>query len=529
MLDKTIKNSDGKEYILLIQSEAVMGHAITICTNISGEFSGLSKNNELMEGQSLCYSLEYTNRLHDKDAIPFLVRAALLFVLLLIGWTVLYKLCVSDEIIFMYLWCSLSLLFAVTLTLFHAPDEYAHFYRAYEISYGDMIADYDSGKNAGGYNLPINSDLSLLKNSWQSYNKNKDMEISLEDSSFKEFSNTALYAPVSYIPQSIGIFIARHLTKNIAAIAYAGRFCNWLAITTILMFAIRMLPYGKRILMLVALMPMNIHESISMAPDGMVVALSALMIALSLRYRYEKENHLNRIEIAVLYLGAWTISLYKIVYLPFCIVYLLIPKERFRKGIREKLIHAGILICSVTVLSCMWLKLCNQFLTHAGTDGALQVQYVLSHPLQYCITFIRTYMNNGMTLTINAIGNSLGWLSIPAVSIITMLYFLAFVHSLHIGLKKSGTTKWMDRGIFGIIVFAIIILMTTSLYVQWTAIYSDSVSGLQGRYYLALFLPLYYMLTKDFIHDKNTFHIGYQTVVLITNICAATSMLFACI
>ena len=528
MLDDVIKDSSGEKYKLRIESEASEDNAITIYKNTTGEFSGLSKNNESLPGESLCYRLQYTNRILDTNAIPFIIRAIIMVGVIVLLWAVLYQR-FGDEKIFLYLWCSLSLLFTVTLTLFNVPDEEAHFYRAYEISYGDMVADFNAQINAGGFKLPIDSDLSLLKRNWQSYSENRDMAINLEDASFKTFSNTALYAPISYIPQSIGIFVARHLTTNIAAIAYAGRFCNWLAITFLLMMAIRLLPYGRRILMLIALTPMNIQESISLAPDGMVVAISAMMIALVLHYKYRKENYLNWLDILVLYLGAWLISLYKIVYLPFCMIYLLIPKEKFKGGIKEKVVHAGIVICSVAILNLAWLQLCNQFLTTAGTNGELQVQYILHHPIQYGVTFIRTYLNNGLKLLLDSFGNTLGWLSISTAGFLIILYLVGFTYALNPGIERHEKQQLQNRIVFGLICVAIIILMTTSLYVQWTPVYNDIVDGLQGRYYLALFLPMYFMITKDKPGSNGRLHIAYQTIILVTNLSAAFSLLFACI
>ena len=72
--------------------------------------------------------------------------------------------------------------------------------------------------------------------------------------------------PFQYILKTVGIYIARHLSNNIAFIAYAGRFINWLAIAISSCLAIKLLPYGKKFLTLSLLIPMNIHEAWFLRP-----------------------------------------------------------------------------------------------------------------------------------------------------------------------------------------------------------------------------------------------------------------------
>jgi len=211
--------------------------------------------------------------------------------------------------------------------MYNVPDEYAHFCRAYEISTGHMISEMDESGTKGGRELPF-VDTGFLTEDWQSFADSLAARLS-EDVQFEAFPNTALYAPVSYIPQAIGIFVARMFTDRIAVLTYAGRMANWFCITVIIYFAMKFLPLGKEFLAAVLLMPMNLHEAFSMAPDGMVVAVSISIVAFVMYLRYIQKTQLTKAQIVLLYVLAITISLYKIVYLPFCLIYFLIPKERF--------------------------------------------------------------------------------------------------------------------------------------------------------------------------------------------------------
>ena len=490
LLDKPLKESKDKNYNIMIESDALDGTGVSIYKNTEGTYDGLQYNGYDLENQSLCYQLQYKNQL-KRDSFSFIARFIVICSLIIIIWLALQAVSVKPEIQFLVIWCMLSFLYVKSLTLFSVPDEPAHFFRAYEISLGDFIADYNEKIHGGGYQLPFDVDLSLLSSSWLSFENNKTMQLS-DNWVFRDFSNTAVYAPVSYLPQVTGILIARCMTGNIAQIAYAGRFMNWIFITVILFTAIRLIPYGKKVLMLIALIPMNIHEAVSLAPDGMVVAVSALMAAFVMYLSEKQREKLSLQQIGHLYLLAVIISMYKIVYIPFCLIYLLIPAERFIRGVREKTVHACFLIVIVGTLSILWLKTCGSFLIYDGTDAALQKEYIMSHPFTYYITVARTYINSAHDLLFTMIGKSLGKLNIPTSGIFMLCYFLMLIHSFHMGIDKHRIKQMI---VFGLVIFTTVLLISRSLYLQWTSLYSDVIVGLQGRYYLPLLLPAYFLLS----------------------------------
>ncbi len=98
---------------------------------------------------------------------------------------------------FIVLWVALGAIFLMSGTLFSVPDEINHFYRAFEISDGYLVSDYNYDIACGGRKLPLDVDLSLLKQSWASFTANKDLPLT-HDYVFCGFINTALYSPFSY-------------------------------------------------------------------------------------------------------------------------------------------------------------------------------------------------------------------------------------------------------------------------------------------------------------------------------------------
>lgn len=506
-LDNKIQ-SKNKEYYLKITSDAQLGNGVT----------------------PLKYKLEYSTLQHRDGYRPFLFIFLICVMVNFIIWYIVTSRSLPIERVFIILWCAFSLLYICSNTMYNVPDETHHFYRAYEISNGHMVSEMNEAGTVGGRDLPF-VDTGFSPKYWQTFKDSLDARLS-EKVMFRGFSNTALYAPVSYIPQAIGIFLMRLITDRIAFITYAGRCANWFCITLILFYAIKILPFGKEFLSLILLMPMNLHEAFSMAPDGMVVAVSTFLIAFVMHLRYIQKKRMTFLQIVLIYVLAIVISLYKIVYIPFCLIFLLIPKERFG-GIKPMLIHAMIVACSVILVSIVWLQICNKFLTHVGANSSLQIVNILHHPIWYCTTIFRTYSILTLQLFHQMIGSTLGQLTIGTNTFMVIVYIYIMFDKLSFGYhsimkKGNGYERWM----FGIVIVTIIMLISTSIYVQWTGLGEKMISGLQGRYFIPLLLPLYFVMSNmDYgkIQGKEYLSFSVSTVLLVFNICCGISVLFYCL
>lgn|GEM_PF-490189 len=566
-LGRTITESSGKTYRLTITSDAAEGEGITLYCNTDEGSEGLSCNGEDRQA-ALCCRLVYRRDVTDllSGANGFHIRALAVCVMagLLAAWICGRHRTIRTEYVFLLLWTCVCMMQLFSGTLFRAPDEERHFARALEISEGYPVSEYNEEKAAGGRELPlVNVDLSLLERSWESYSGNKDMQLS-EDTVFWDFSNLALYAPVSYIPQATGMFIARHLGLSVAGIAYAGRLANLACITLLLFWAIRLLPFGKEALLLTALIPMNVFEAVTLAPDGMVVALTAFMIAYVLHLRYVRScsRRLRLAELTWLYVLAGLISLYKIVYLPFCLLYLLIPADAFG-GRKKKWFHLLLMAALAAGLNLWWLGICRRFLVTRGTDAAAQLRYVLAHPFCFFVILARTYFDNSDRWLSTMLGISLGELNVETSGLFIFLYAILLGIKFHPAIRKSRRPERRVALVMGLVDAAAFILIPAGLYVQWTAVGSNIVLGLQGRYFLALLPPLYFILngeesteqygrecTEDAEHTEGTngrrdtgrndrksaecsvcgrCGVRALTCILCINACAAMDMLFSCI
>ena len=521
----------GKTYQLELSSDAQPGQGVAAWVNQSSGVGGLleGRPDGMTDETSLRFRLTFRQINWGWWAWVGLFYIACSGILLAVGSGMLLnaekktgkqRKTERTERQFLVFWIGFSLLFAFSNTLFNVPDEIAHFYRAFEIAQGHVSSILDESAFIVGRELPIGGDLNVLRESWPSFMGNLGVRESSEPV-FRSFFNTALYAPVSYLPQAAGIAAARLVTDRLALIAYSGRFFNWLLITVLLWGSVRILPRGKRFTVLFLLMPMNLQEAFSLAPDGMTTALAVFMAALVMALRekwrmaggemesgeisvgkresggekaytqkgYSKKGLGKKGILAVLYGLAIVISLHKIVYLPLCLMYLLVPDEVFG-GKKKKVLHGFFMAILVSAVSLLWLSHCGGFMVKQGTDGALQLQYILSHPFQYLLTVLRSLTWLSGDWLEGMAGRHLAWLNVAVPELLIM----AMLGRIFLELASDGTrgqSAPLERGILIFMVSSIVILICPSLYMQWTPLYSLNVEGIQGRYFLPLLLPLY--------------------------------------
>ena len=117
--------------------------------------------------------------------------------------------------------------------------------------------------------------------------------------------------------------------------------------------------------------------------------------------------------------------------------------------------------------------------------------------------FLYTIQENGIGYIEELFGKSLLWGSavknktfVPLILI--TLSILACINDE----KMKNRFKVREIIIFIFVVLAVIALVFTSLFVQWTSYGSDKIDGVQGRYFLPI-IPIAFILIGNFIGRKS--------------------------
>lgn len=304
-----------------------------------------------------------------------------------------------------------------------------------------------------------------------------------------EFGNTALYSPVSYLPHSAGIRIANVFSDQVPSLYYGGRWGNLIANFLLCAFALRLMPFGKRILFLIMTFPMTLQEMVTLTPDGFTISVCFFFFACVLHLSYGKRE-INRADMAVLGTAAVVLSQLKIVYVILLLLLFMIPEKRFASR-RTALLFKGIAVGLALVLNLLWLRTSSGFLVEfqPGVDTPAQIRYVMSHIPAFYEVCARSFVNSVSRWISTMIGSVLGAYQFSTTPTIWVSALILFVYETAASRENRQDVHLWDPLVLILGFLGGCALILASLYVQWTPYRDTVIQGIQGRYFTPL-LPL---------------------------------------
>lgn len=406
--------------------------------------------------------------------VKLIVLACGCLFLLLIMVLVLFR--INEILLMAGMLLALMFVFMRITPVGEVPDEYHHFYRAYEISQGSLVSRHLGDEGVGGNYLP---------SAIEEY-ENEMAEIDENDTKAVEFGNTALYAPVSYLPQVIGIKIADLFTDNVSDLFCAGRFANALTAFVLCVWALVMVPFGRKLLFIPMLFPLSLQEMISLSPDALTISLSMAFLAYILHLSYVSECVRKR-DIIILALMGTVISLCKIVYVVLLLLVFMIPESKFKNRKHSYQVKLG-LMAGAIIINLIWLAISAGYLVefNEGVNSAEQVKYVLTHIPEFYATCVQTVITHFATRLPNMIGSNMGTLSITTTGTMWLMFIIFIVYEFcTVNDNPYKVHKYDCLILIGVFLIGTALIFA-SLYVQWTPVGKDLIDGTQGRYFTPL-------------------------------------------
>ncbi len=388
-------------------------------------------------------------------------------------------------------------LYLVCVPVFQVPDEVNHYVRAYGIVHGYLLSPEE-----GMIPIPAN----LIPYQWYTYTpyilwNHFKMNISTTEGILHNNVNMALYSPVSYVFQVIGIGAADLFCDNSHVLILAGRIANILGCTAILYYAIKFIPYGKWAIVFISMLPMSLQERASLSVDAITCAAAAAMLSFCLYIRHKKIKMGCR-ELGLMYALTALVSSCKVVYFPAAFLILLIPAESFADRRRE-LVHKAAGCLETVVLSLGWLAIAGNYLgsTRAGGDAAQKLRFICSSPGRYLYILDKTFWEDEGKLIGEMLGSKLGSLDIT-VNVMLLFFIMVLFFKIYYREKEKREQPDYPASLFMVMSgCTMVLLIATSLYLQWTVIGAStySIEGLQGRYFLPVlpFVVCAFLSTKD--------------------------------
>ncbi|WP_158295546.1 DUF2142 domain-containing protein [Crenalkalicoccus roseus] len=403
-----------------------------------------------------------------------------------------------------WLFALMAVLYCAVTPPFQAPDEPFHFFKAYQVSMGNMVSVAAEG--GLGHVLPravvdLAEQRFPLPDPQAAYRYDPAAVLAAWEQGggygepvFVSFPNMAPYAPSMYAPQALGIALGRALGLPPIGLFYLGRLANALAGVLLILGAVALIPFGKGVLLAFAAMPTTQAQLGSLSADSTIIGLGFLVTALAMRA--VAALPLPRGEALLSPLAVVALALAKGVYWPIAAAAFAPFRGRF--GPRQWLMAGGILLGCAAFLA--WLAygrgaeiqfsiVSRKTLQPEMTARpAEQFALILAAPLHYAQILVTSVVERLPVYVVQVIGR-FGW---NAILLPLPLYLLAFA-VIGLGLVApygpTARPRPLQRAWWLAIGLGLLVLVETALYLSGTPLGADYIQGTQGRYLLP-FLPL---------------------------------------
>ena len=416
--------------------------------------------------------------------------------------------------LFLILIIPASIFYATIFLPGATPDEELHFKNAFS------LASHLTGENGKMteseleylYPQNVNSDsrgyvLNLLNDS----NHSKMINDNYDEQPYMQ-----LFA---YWPQVLGVIVARTFNANIIIETYLARMFNLLLYVLFTYYAIKIIPNGKELLMITALMPMSMQQAVSASYDVEIIGASFFIIAYSVSYWYD-DAKIKKTGIYVLLL----ISIMELffvkgkAYTPLLLLFLIPAASRLlRKKFPQKykyIMWIAITLIFVILIGVIY-KLASDNMPMTGSylkwckKKSYGLGYVINYPLDTLMVILKTYIpwDNGIGLTgrilpKTAVGSNLSWLNLNlSMSIITIWMALLGAGALVVP-ENCAAIKKSEKWLMIFVSIGVITAVSLGMMLYWTPFGSPDIAGLQGRYYIPVIVPMLFVFQNNFFTIK---------------------------
>lgn len=357
------------------------------------------------------------------------------------------------------------------------------------------------------------------------YEYTEDVETSYnaKECNAHEFSEYGVWS-IAYIPSAIGIVLGRGLGLSYTGVFNMGRFFNLVMYIALIYLSIKKIKYGKVLVAAIGLIPTTIFMAANYSYDSWVIGFTILGLAYFFS-ELQEDTPLKNKNILIMTGSILIGCLPKAIYFPLLFPLLFMPKRKFESVKQRKyyylmIIGSGLLLLA-TFLVPMLISGPGAGDIRGGLDvnSTEQVDFILKNPLTYAkilFKFDLNYISFASSAPILQFFAYVGQGDFYSIVVI-ILISLSFLDR---GENEKNYALVKGAGVIGCA--AAVILATTALYVSFTAVASDTVAGMSGRYLFPIIYPMLYSLgvggTTHKI-NRNAFVCVPMIIIALTFIC----------
>lgn len=321
-------------------------------------------------------------------------------------------------------------------------------------------------------------------------------------STLLEGSTCSIYTS-GYVASAIAIKVGRFLKLPFHIIFAMGRFGNLLMYAIVMALAIWLLPTGKRLLMMIGLMPTSLFMAACYSYDPTVIAFTSLGTAILLREIFKKEKGSFSLPLYIFAMLCFLWGMFpKAVYAPMALSAFAIPADNFKSKKQKWLVRAIAVVTFLILMSSFVLPTILNPSSHGDTRGGavdvgMQMKNIFRHPIGFIGILVKNiWVVFSPYILTTQIFNFMGhWGGAEYFNVALIIAIIAFVmegtwNKEH---QMSLLSKfWILFGSAGAIV-----LIWTAFYLTFTEVGKTLIGGVQARYFLPMLFPLLLILKTD--------------------------------
>lgn len=532
-LKEPLKDSENKKLRLTWKLQNGDSTAFHITANQKNVIVD-SFNNQEGDGTNVIYYLHYGDNTCLKG-LYVLLCAALLFFEAMCFYLIVMR-GFSVEQFFVPAALVLGLIFQCLFTVGSVPDEQTHLDTAYKFSNQMLFVEetenpYTIYKRVCDVEmsdmltngLETNSHYLLMTETFTEPENTELVEVPYQDAS-------SLVPGLVYMPAAAGISLGRLLGFSAMLTLQLGRIFNLLAFVLLSWTAIRIIPFGKNLLGMTALLPIALQQGASASYDAVVNGGFFVFIALCLRMG--KEERKKKWEFVLLGIFAlFTATTKGGVYLPLLLLTVFVfgrnsgkknQQEKTRKISAKWMITAGVLAVVLLALCIYKFMPVMQSFLQAGDmaadgSGMYTIPYLLAHPLKVVYLYWNTLMKRGDFFLHSFLGGALSWLDFEMSWIFAVVFLGGLLLAANMEEDRFvGNRKQKICMAAACVLSAGLIFL--SMLVGYTKNNLNYIQGIQGRYFLPLAPAFLLLAGNKMIHVQREQRAAIWMTVLVTEI-----------
>jgi uncharacterized membrane protein len=455
------------------------------------------------------------------------------------GWYKRQWLDRTAETAFATLGVVFGLLFVFLIPPTQAADETTHFYRGYQLSSGHILS-HPVEVHGYGDDLPqsvYQTSRQLFADIPSHYERKFNyhqipalfgQKINTSDQMPVHIEGASVYSPAGYIPQIIAILIAKIVWPSVVVMYYLGRIINLFLWLSLMYLAIRLWPGNKWAMFALALLPMSISQAATFSPDATINSLAFLIVSGAF-YWYKRGTPLRTYEIISAVISVVWLSLCKPIFFVFGGLALLFGSSILRSRRRYVFFIIGSL-GAAGIATALWNGQAQHFMVgmnyyyypNVDIDSGRQLQGILQSPAQFMHALGTMYLSGAGNFIYSTFIGRLGWwdvdLPIWLVISVYILLLLAIVSKQVNTYRFSCKARLIAAAVFA----AGFLALNGALYLNITEVGASYITGIQGRYLIAL-TPLLLPVFAGLLEVKNwnklatcLYPISYSIILIVS-------------